>query len=81
VLLLVSACATIGTTPSAKMNHDFRTGHAFETSFRSTQMRDGPSVTSRRPLTYSSLAEAFRFRRYDALTIDQISSGQRRIGK
>jgi hypothetical protein len=34
------------------------------------QMRDGPSVTSRRPLTHSSLAEAFRFRHHDALTID-----------
>jgi hypothetical protein len=52
------------------MNHDFRTGPAFKTSFPRTQTRDGPSVTSRRPLTHSSLAEAFRFRHYDALTID-----------
>jgi hypothetical protein len=33
-------------------------------------MRNGPSMTSRRPLTHPSLAEAFRFRHYDVLTID-----------
>jgi hypothetical protein len=33
-------------------------------------MRDAPSMTSRRPLAHSSLAEAFRFHHYDALTID-----------
>jgi hypothetical protein len=34
------------------------------------QMRDRPSVTSRRPLTRWSVAEASGFRHHDALTID-----------